>query len=188
MNEKEYISEKDELNLLINQGMSFSLERTTYKRRKGFIGRFLRPKAIKTTERYRIEEPTLSTLDRIASEQLELAIDENVMSSLDGVCEARKMSHAHARRMAKIVAYAVLGQDYIITEMVGSRIKYRKDDKKLEELTDIFYHNIKPSKLFTMVSMINTMSNLGDFTNSIRLMSASRTTMPIRIEAEKQED
>ena len=54
--------------------------------------------------------------------------------------------------------------------------------KRLNELTSLFTRRIKPSRLYQIYILIQTMCNLGDFLNSIRLMSADRTTMPIRIE------
>lgn len=177
-------AEKQELNILVNRGVSFELDRTIYHKQKGLFGRF--KKRIPVTEKlkFRIQEPTLSTLDRISAEQIELNIDERIMSSDAGLCEAKKLTKEHARRLAKIVALAVLGQDYVMTIQEGSRIRYEFDDKRLIELTDLFFNNIRPSKLMQLTLLVNTMSNLGDFTNSIRLMSGARTTMPIRIEGE----
>ena len=170
-------NERNELNMLIQRGTVFEVEIVEFVRKKGFLS-LMRSKTKKVTkERFTIQEPTLAVLDRISSEQIELAIDENMLSSQDGIQAARKMVKAQTKRMARIIAIAVLGQDYIIS----------RDEKKLNILTDIFYNNIKPSRLFGLVTMISTMSNLGDFMNSIRLMSAARTTIPTRIEG-KQED
>lgn len=177
-------AEKQELNILVNRGISFDLDRTIYKKQKGLFGRFKKRVPITEKLKFKIQEPTLSTLDRISAEQIELNIDERIMSSDAGLSEAKKLTKDHCRRLAKIVALAVLGQDYVISIQEGSRIRYDFDDNRLSELTDLFFHNIKPSKLMQLTLLINTMSNLGDFTNSIRLMSGARTTMPIRIEEE----
>lgn len=165
-------SEKNELNLLVQRGTTFEIERVEYVRKKGLFSLLRGKKKVVTKERYTIHEPTLAVLDLISAEQIELEIDESIMSSEDGIVQARKMAKAHAGRMARIIALAVLGQDYAIS----------RDEKSLKRLTTIFYNNIKPSRLFQLVLMINTMTNLGDFTNSIRLMSGARTTMPIRVE------
>lgn len=180
-------AEKSELNILIQRGLAFDLERTIYKRKKGIFGYFRELEKVTETLRFKIQEPTLSTLDRIASEQIDLFMDEKLMSSETGMSEAKKLVEEHSERMAKIVAYAVLGQDYVKGIQEGSHIRYGYDDAKLEELTDLFFHNIKPSKLFQLVVLINTMSNLGDFCNSIRLMSAARTTMPLLVEGKKKD-
>lgn len=182
-----YEAEKQELNRLIEKGVTFEVERTIRAKQHGFLG-FIKPKVEKKeTLKFTIQEPTLSTLDRIADEQIELKIDESIMSSDNGLQEAKKLVGEHGRRLAKIIAIAVLGQDGLKqTNGVGG-IKYVYDYKRLEELTELFFHNVKPSKLIQLTIFINTMGNLGDFTNSIRLMSAARTTMPILV-GENKED
>ena len=170
--------ERFELNMLIQRGTVFEIEKVEFVRNEGLLSLFRRRTKKVSKERYTIKEPTLAVLDKISAEQIELAIDEELMSSQDGISAARKMVHAHALRMARIIAIAVLGGDNII----------KGDDKELNDLADLFYKNIKPSRLIELLLMINTISNLGDFTNSIRLMSASRTTIPIRVEEESKED
>jgi hypothetical protein len=183
MNEDQNINaEKSELNLLIDKGVNFDIERTFEVRQNGFFGRFKKRYTKTETLKFTIKEPTLAVLDLISSEQIELRIDEAVMSSESGVQEAKKMTGKHGETLARIVAFAVLGQDYIKTKKNGSGFIYKYDDKRLDELTELFFIHIKPSKLLQLAILVNTMSNLGDFTNSIRLMSASRTTMPIRVE------
>lgn len=54
--------------------------------------------------------------------------------------------------------------------------------KGLDELTDLFMNTIRPSQLCQLMIYISLTNNLEDFSNSIRLMCASRTTMPTRIE------
>lgn len=174
--------EKKELDVLIGRGMSFEVEQTFFRRRKGLKGYFSKREKVTETVKYFIQEPTLSTLDRIAAEQVELVIDENIMSSETGINEARRLTADHSMRMAKIIAIAVLGEDYVKPIEHGGGYRYHYDDKRLKELTKVFFTFIRPSKLFKLTLMVNTISNLGDFTNSIRLMSANRTMMPIRIE------
>lgn len=188
MNESEKINtERQELNLLINKGVSIEVDRTIYVKPKGLFG--LLKKRVKQTDKQKfiIQEPTLSVLDLISSEQIELNIDEKEMNSDNALSLAKKLTNEHSRRMARIIAISVLGQDYIIPIQKGSFIQYKYDDARLKELTNLFFHNIKPSRMMQYVILINTMSNLGDFTNSIRLMSASRTTMPILIEESKKD-
>lgn len=178
--------ERQELNALINRGMRFEVERTSFVRQPGLLGWLKKRKKHVERLTYKIQEPTLAVLDLIAAEQIDLHIDEIIMSSETGLQEARKIAKQHTKRLAKIVALAVLGEDYIRVTQVGARFKYDYDDKRLEELTNIFFSHIKPSRLFGLVSAINAISNLGDFMNSIRLMSANRTTMPILIEKNKE--
>lgn len=182
MNDDKLNIEKAELNTLIDKGVNFDIERTIYVRQNGFLGFFKKRYKKTETLNFTIKEPTLAVLDLMSYEQISMKIDEAVMSSDLGVQEAKKMSGQHGETLAEIIALAVLGQDYIKVKKKGNSYKTTYDDKKLEELTEMFFIYIKPSKLLQLAILVNTISNLGDFTNSIRLMSANRTTMPIRIE------
>lgn len=179
-------AEKRELNILIGKGITFDIERRIFRRKKGLLGLIQKRTQTKEILKFSIEEPTLSTLDRLSSLQIELKIDESVMSSDTGLNEAKKLSNQYSRTLAKIIAVAVLGQDYTKMIQEGPRIRYVNDDYKLQELTDLFFHCIRPSKLLELVLIITSISNLGDFCNSIRFMSAERTTMPLRVEENKE--
>ena len=100
--------------------------------------------------------------------------------------EARSMATKHSLRFGKVVAIVVLGEDYLVPK-VGRNgvVKYVEDVARLQELTALFARSIKPSRLNQLYTLINLMCNLGDFLNSIRLMSSDRTSMPIRIEENK---
>lgn len=179
--------ERNELNALIGKGFSFEVLCTTRVRRDGLLGLFRRRERKVENLKFRVQEPTLAVLDLLAAEQLDLDIDEGeVISPESALPVARKYAKKHARRLAKITALAVLGEDYILANQVGSRVRYEYDEARLTELTDLFFRNVKPSKLHGIVQGIALMQNLGDFTNSIRLMSANRTTMPIRVEENKK--
>lgn len=184
--DKRLEAERQELNLLIDKGVSFEVEQTILSRPAGLLGLVRKRSPRHSTLKFTIKEPTLSTLDRISAEQIELQISESVMSSESGLQEAKKMVLRHGRRLARIVALCVMGEDYVIQYQKQGRVVYGYNNKELDRLTDLFFHNIKPSKLFQLVLLVSSISNLGDFTNSIRLMSASRTTMPILIEENKK--
>ena len=95
---------------------------------------------------------------------------------------ARQYAHKHCERCAKVVAIAVLGEDRLIAIPGKGGARWIEDEAKLEQLTRLFLRTIKPSRLYQLYVLINTMCNLGDFLNSIRLMSTDRTTMPNPIE------
>lgn len=84
--------------------------------------------------------------------------------------EARRLYTKHSRRMARIVAIAVLGNQW-------------EDKKLLAEHTEFFSRWLKNSQLWELVQAIDLTNNLADFINSMRLMSSARTTMPTRIES-----
>lgn len=175
--------EKKELNTLINKGIAFEIEDTEFEIKNKFFGLIKKRTPKKIKKSFKIEEPTLGTLDRLSSEWIELAIDEVQLKNEDGMQLARTLVSNHAMRCAKIVALAVMGSDYLIpTCSRNGVVRYVENTNRLEELTGLFARTVKPSKLYQLCVLINAMCNLGDFMNSIRLMSADRTSMPIRIE------
>lgn len=175
--------ERNELNSLIKRGVSFEVEDVETQYKPYLWGLFKKKRLVPITRNFVIEEPTLGTLDRLSSEWIEMAIDEEAVKGDDGMLQARKMAKRHALRCAKVIALAVLGSDYLKPKASkGGVIRYIEDVARLNELTALFARSIKPSVLYQLCVLINAMCNLGDFLNSIRLMSANRTTMPIRIE------
>lgn len=174
--------EKSELNVLIQKGFEFQIKDVQVVTTKRFFGLIRKHKYEEVTRTFRIEEPTLSTLDRLSAEWIELAIDEKAMKSDDAMIVARTMANKHSIRCARIVAIAVLGVDRLKCSTKAGHPHWVEDTEKLNELTDLFARTIKPSRLHQFAVLVNAMSNLGDFMNSIRLMSTDRTTMPIRIE------
>lgn len=110
-----------------------------------------------------------------------MGIDEDSLNAggTTTLVEAKQIAHENAERMARIIAIAVLGEDYNITEVgTNGRIKHKQDDKELDRLTALFLHSIKPSKLVGLANTVTNASNLGDFIGSMRLMSGARTTQP----------
>ena len=176
--------EREELNRIVNNGVTFEVEDVeAMVTKRSFFGLFKKRELVKVTKKFKIEEPTLGTLDRLSREWIELAIDEESLKGKDGMKNARSLAANNALRCAKVIAIAVIGSEYKIpvTDKNGV-VRMREDVKRLNELTSLFARTIKPSRLYQIYILIQTMCNLGDFLNSIRLMSADRTTMPIRIE------
>ncbi|GBU07963.1 hypothetical protein AwDysgo_12940 [Bacteroidales bacterium] len=179
--------ERNELNALINKGVTFELEDTEFEEKRVFFSFIKRRIPIKVKKKFKVEELTLGTLDRLSCEWIEFEMDESQMKSDDGLQMARTLAGKHSIRCAKVVALAVLGSDYLIPKYTRNGVvRYVEDVEQLEQLTALFARTIKPSKLYQLYILINAMCNLGDFMNSIRLMSADRTTMPIRIEPNKE--
>ena len=178
--------EREELNNLVNRGIGFEVKDFDVVTKPVFFGLFKTRQLVPVVRKFKIEEPTLGTLDRLSREWIEFAIDEVKLQSDDGMKEARSMATKHSLRCAKVVAIAVLGEDYLVPK-VGRNgvVKYVEDVARLQELTALFARSIKPSRLNQLYTLINLMCNLGDFLNSIRLMSSDRTSMPIRIEEEE---
>lgn len=171
-------AERKELRLLINKGISFVVDYT--EKRKVKIPRFQWCKWLKKTQtivedkqrEFIVKEPTAFTLDRLSMEYIELIIDENKLKEAPRQ-EARRLFAEHNKRMAKIVAIAVLGNEW-------------ENEKLLNEHTEFFVRWLKNSTLIDLVQAIDLTNNLADFINSMRLLSSARTTIPTRIE-ENQE-
>ena len=168
--------ERRELRLLINEGIAFTVPYMEKVRKGGWrywlLRLFRRTSAFELVERQRsfiVKEPTAYTLDRLSAEYIELVIDETKVNA-EPKQQARKLFIQHNRRMARIVAIAVLGNQW-------------EDKKQLGELTDFFARWLKNSLLWELVQAIDLTNNLADFINSMRLMSSARTTMPTRIES-----
>jgi len=169
--EKKLEQEINELNVLIDKGVEFSV---TY--------RVMERKLFKTITKnvskiFTIKEPTLAVLDLISSESILFAIDEEKLKS-DTISEGKKLIIKHAKAMARIVAIAVLGESCFV--MKNNRFSI--DKKSIDKLQHLFYHAIKPSDLFRLCNIILTVGNIGDFLNSMRLSSGAVTTKKIDIE------
>lgn len=167
--------ERNELRLLINEGVAFTVSYFEKVRIGGWWRRlallFCRGQKYTIVERQRnfvVKEPTAFTLDRLSAEYIELVMDEAKVKEAPRQ-EARRLFSKHNRRMARIVAIAVLGNQW-------------EDKKQLGELTEFFSRWLKNSQLWELVQAIDLTNNLADFMNSMRLMSSARTTMPTRIE------
>ena len=173
--------EREELNLLVKQGIKFSVTHKVHRRKKGVKGLFQRPEIVTVKEDFEIQEPTLSVLDRLSAIWVETEVNEDRLTAggTETLAEAKRIAKDNAARMARIIAIAVLGEDYHVTEVgTGGRIRKYNDDKELARLTALFFHTIKPSKLVGLSEAITSVSNLGDFINSMRLQSGARTTQP----------
>ena len=173
--------ERKELNLLIKRGVKFDISYKVRRKKQGFRGFFQKKETLTINEVYEIHEPTLAVLDRLSAVWVEMGIDEDSLNAggTTTLVEAKQIAHENAERMARIIAIAVLGEDYNITEVgINGRIKSHQDDKELDRLTALFLHSIKPSKLVGLANTVTNVSNLGDFIGSMRLMSGARTTQP----------
>jgi hypothetical protein len=171
--------EREELNLLIQKGLNFDVTIKSRKRVKGIKGFFGKKEICEETMTFELHEPTLSVLDRISDVALDMAIntDELKEGGEEIVAKAKELVKGNSQKLARLVAIAVLGEDYHITEVMKSgKVKRHNDDRELERLADLFFHAVKPSKLAGLALAVTNISNLGDFIASMRLLSGARTT------------
>lgn len=175
--------EREELNLLIRKGQKFVIRYTIKTKKRNLLGIRAKVTEEERAETFEIKEPTLAVLDRLSTEWLEMSLDENALSEggTQTLVEAKRATAENTYRMARIIAIAVLGEDFYtktINQKTG-RVQFANDEKELDRLTDLFFHTIKPSELVTLCQRITNIANLGDFIGSMRYMSGARTTQPI---------
>lgn len=170
--------EREELNLLIRKGQKFVIKYIITRKER----RLLRSKTVEEehAETFELKEPTLAVLDRLSAHWLEMTLDEKALESggAETLAEAKRATADNTKRMARVIAIAVLGEDYhikTINQKTG-RVQFANDEKELERITDLFFHTIKPSELVTLCQRITNIANLGDFIGSMRYMSGARTT------------
>ena len=180
--EQELLLEKAELDAIVGRGVTFEIDDYDLLIKKYFFGLFKKKKIQKIKRSFTIRELTLSTMDRLSREWIEFDLDESRITSDDALEAAKIMTAKHAYRCAHIVAIAVLNTEILIPKNSSGRIIYVEDTKRIEQLSALFFRQLKPSKLYNLYTLVNTMCNFGDFISSIRLMKCERTTMPIRIE------
>ena len=172
--------EREELNLLIRKGQKFAVRYTITKKEKRLLGLRSRTVEEEHAEAFELKEPTLAVLDRLSAHWLEMTLDEKALEAggAETLAEAKRATADNTKRMAQVLAIAVLGEDYHIktADRKTGRIIYSNDDKELDRLTDLFFHTIKPSELVILCQRITNIANLGDFIGSMRYMSGARTT------------
>lgn len=178
--------EQSELRQMINSGVTFDVDVTYRKRKPGLLGFLRKRETIKEKKVFLIAEPTLSTLDRLSALWLEMTIDETKLNDTDYLSAAKKLAAKEAKKLAEMVAVAVLGEDYYDVTSKGEYFMRKPNEKRLARLASLFEHTVTPSQLLTLAILITNVSNLGDFINSIRLMSATRTSDPMTNLIEQQ--
>lgn len=148
---------RQELIRLLNHGFEFEVKELTLEKREGFFG-FLFPRVKKeVVHTFKIKEPTLSVLDRISLESLEF--DEKEFNDLLTNPDMKRFSRKHYKTMAKIIAIIVCG--------VGATTQ------EINKHSKLFFENLKPSDIYNIVQLSDVVSNMGDFINSTRLLSAA---------------
>ncbi|MGX9985829.1 hypothetical protein [Soonwooa purpurea] len=160
---------KSELLRLINDGFVFEV--VEKKQVQKHI--LAKPKTIEVKHEFKIKELPYSTLDRISL--LSLEMEQYATETNEKALKREAVNHRLS--MAKIIAIAVLSTNYT--------------EKGFNRLTQLFYDFLKPSDVNRICQLIDIASNLGDFINSIRLVTAANTVQKEkeaeRIDQESQE-
>ncbi|WP_159467938.1 hypothetical protein [Dyadobacter sp. 3J3] len=156
------LAEKKELDIINNNGMFFTVT-------KRFTGWFSKSK----TRSFTITSFPLGVMDRLSGEYINLDLDEELIN-INPLHEVKNLTKAHAYRCAKIVAIAWLNNSPFYPFLVNFLAGY-------------FFMRITPKQLLQLTTIINTMANYGDFTNSIRYLRTARTTKPQLIETNSED-
>lgn len=113
-----------------------------------------------------IKEPTLATLDAMSEEWLQLDDVPDNITMQEAMELGKTAVHRHARRMARVTAIAILGEQH--NGIIGRFRTWR--------LSKALYHSCKPSDLKQIAETIIATSGLVNFTISMKLMSTAVTT------------
>jgi len=165
--------EENELNLLLHKGVNIRIpySETTPRRFWQFWKRRKPEHKIKHIE---FQEPTLAILDRVSLEIVKLNIDEEQLNTKDkAVAIAQKIAYTQSKRMARIIAIFALGENLFLRQSNGT---YKEDEAALKDLTNIVLNGVRPSQMEQLFVVLTSLSNIGSFLSSIRLMCATRTT------------
>lgn len=168
--------EAEELTLLNDSPKTITIERTE-RMPRGLWGRIIsifRGKGKTRLETLSIRPLTLGTILKISQEGQRLEqprdLPQELEDKLPDLSYHWGAVEANAQRLARIVAIAVLSG--------------RASDEEIEHLSGDILHSITSDQLATLCLGILSSADLVGFTNSIRLMRASRVTNPDLIEKE----
>lgn len=151
-------AEQQQLDILLDRGMYFTVEKRSLLR---FVGRKER--------RFLLKRFRLGTMDALSDEYLKMGYSIDELKA-DPLGESKRMIAQNARRCARIIAIACLNSKWgirLLTPFVA----------------DYFLWRLTPQKLLQVTSMINAMTDTPNFIGSIGFLSVTRrTTEPIPIE------
>lgn len=162
--DERYELESDELKLLRNKGFEFTVR---YKEN-----------GKQAKKKFTASNPTLAVLDEMSVEWLEFDDYEKRLEDGEDSIKVAQRSAVEAKRAAKIVALAVIGED-LFSERRFLFIRWpHRNQRRLNRLSGFFYRHIKPATLYSLANAVLITSDLGNFLNSIRLMQVETTTTP----------
>lgn len=122
-----------------------------------------------------IKPPTLAVLDLLSTYWLDFDVTAEEKDSVKALAIVKGLTAKHAMSMAKVVAVMALGEESFKPRTRGG---YDVDERRINETAAAVAHALTPDELFKVTQMVTALSGLGAFVNSMRLMSASRTTQP----------
>lgn len=174
--------EYSEIQKLINDGFPIKI---TYTQSNKKWWQFWKKEIITTAEEtFIIKELTLNVLDRIALDTIELRENESDSEDSDSL---KRYARKHYKRVARIVAMAILGDqlEYAVKDAFGNT-KFKLNKKELERITDLLMKISKPTIIAGLLEIIDIESNLMDFINSTRKLTAVKRKVSMTDLVEKE--
>ena len=175
--------EINELMKLISEGFAFTIK---YRISKKKWWQFWKKNTFKIVEeQFRIKELTLGILDRISLESVELKEEDE--QSVDSHY-IKTYSRKHYKRVARIIAIAILGRDaeYLQKNPFGN-YDLVLNEIEIKRLSTKILAVLTPSDISKILDMIDIESNLGDFINSTRKLTAAKKKTIMTDLVEKKE-
>ena len=176
--------EYSEIQKLINDGfpIKISYQEITNKKWWQF---WKKPEVKNVEETFVIKELTLSILDRIALESIELRENDDDFENEESI---KRYSRKHYKRVARIIAMAMLGEnlEIAVKDSFGN-LNFKVNEKELQRLTNILMKVCKPSMIYGLLDIIDIESNLTDFKNSTRKLTAVKQKVTMTDLVEKKE-
>lgn len=159
--------EREELNLLNNDGVKFTIEVDQWR----WFRRIRKPRV------FEIKQPTLAVLDLLSAEAIEVVIDEDAVAK-NPIGESKKILARSIVPVSRYIAIAILGRSAEHVTPFG----YCRNDLKINKLASLIRRSMTPKQIKELMICIINESNLVDFIYSIRLIAEGRSTAPSRIE------
>lgn len=178
--------EFNELIKLIGEGFSFKI---TYTINEKKWWQFWKKNNLKTVEEdFKIKELTLGILDRISLESVELKEEDEQSVDSNYI---KTYSRKHYKRVARIIAIAVLGKnaEYLQKNAFGD-YDLVLNEIEIKRLSTKILSVLTPSDISKLLDIIDIESNLGDFINSTRKLTAAKkkTIMTDLVEQKESAD
>jgi len=114
--------------------------------------------------KFTISQSYLGTIFTISHIAITMGIDEEKIKD-NPIGESRDIAVSHAKKMARIVAIAILNNKWKIRLFESV-------------LANFLFWKLTPGELRNISETVMTLNNMGDFMNSIRLISGRRMTEP----------
>ena len=126
----------------------------------------------KKTVGFTVRQPTLGNLYRIAEVYLSMGIEVDSLDNMN-MDQGYKLVSQHGKKMCEIAAHSILN-NYLLGRYF------------LKPLARLLFKRATPSEIYTIFYAIVVFGGVADFSNTIRLISTMRVTMPRNLSQNSQ--